>query len=82
MSLTAVRYISSASGTDTIATMPAHQKGDLLVAVAFIDSTATPPSLGAGWTNLATQAGTSCSMRVGWMRATGSMWLFRGWARR
>ena len=59
--------ITSATGT-TSATIPTHAIGDLIVAFAFRDGSATAPSLpgSQNWSSpgTATVAGTSCSSRV------------------
>lgn len=70
-----ISRIGAASGT-TSATVPAHQAGDLIIAYAFRDGSATPPSLPSGqnWSSppTATRAGTSCSHRVAIKIATSS----------
>lgn len=67
----AISFVGSSTGT-TSATLPAHQAGDLILAFAYRDGSATSPALGSGFTNLLIQAGTSNSCRVGYLFATGS----------
>ena len=61
-------FVGSATGTNTIASMPAHQAGDLLLFFAFRDGNLTAPSLPSGYTNKLTKSDsyvdTSC--RVGY----------------
>lgn len=64
-------YVASASGTTTLV-LPAHQPGDLLVAFLFRDGSTTAPATPAGWTSEATGAGTTCSYRLVWKKATTS----------
>lgn len=65
--------ITAASGT-TSATVPTHVVGDLIVAFAFRDGSATAPSLpgSQNWSSPpnATRAGTSCSHRTAYKVAT------------
>lgn len=70
-----ISRIGSQTGTTSL-TIPTHQAGDLIVAFAFRDGSATPPSLpsGQGWLSPsnATRAGTSCSHRTAYKIAAGS----------
>lgn len=65
----AISYIGGGTGTNT-ATVPAHVAGDVLFAFAFRDGNATAPTLPAGWVNIATRAGTTCSGRLAYQVAT------------
>jgi len=64
----AISYIGSATGTNSIASMPAHQAGDLLLFFAFRDGSTTAPSLPSGYTNKLTksESGLNVSCRVGY----------------
>ena len=64
----AISYIGSATGTNSIASMPAHQAGDLLLFYAFRDGSATAPSLPSGYTDKLTksESGFNVSCRVGY----------------
>lgn len=57
----AISFISASTGnnTNSIASMPSHQAGDLLIIFACRDGNNTAPSLPAGWTNVLNTAGTS-----------------------
>ena len=69
----AISFVGSATGTNTIASMPAHQAGDLLLFFAFRDGSETAPSLPSGYTSKLTKSDgyidTSC--RVGYKIAAG-----------
>lgn len=52
-------FVSSATGVASIASMPAHQAGDFMVAFAAYSSVATTPTPPAGWSTLTTKNGTS-----------------------
>lgn len=68
----AISYISSGSGVDSIATMPTHQAGDLLLFYAFIDGVATPPSLPGDCTNIGTDTRFNTGARVAYKIAASS----------
>lgn len=69
----AISFVGSATGTNSIASMPAHQAGDLLLFFAFRDGSETAPSLPSGYTSKLTKSDgyidTSC--RVGYKIAAG-----------
>lgn len=67
----AITYVGQATGT-TSATLPAHQAGDLILAFAFRELSATPPSPPTGWTQIGTQVGTLCAASVNYIVATSS----------
>lgn len=58
----AISRISSATGTTSIASMPTHQAGDLLLAFAFRDGSTSAPTRPSGWTNIASSGGNTCSI--------------------
>jgi hypothetical protein len=64
-----VSQVGAATGTTTC-TVPAHNIGDLIVIFAYRSGSTTAPTLGAGFTNLRTQSGTTCSGRIGFRVAT------------
>ena len=72
----AISYIGSATGTNSIASMPTHQAGDLLLFFAYRDGSTTAPSLPSGYTNKLTDSCTEFedgSTRVGYkIAASGS----------
>lgn len=68
----AISYISSASGVDSIATMPTHQAGDLLLFYAFIDGVATPPDLPGDCINIGTNTRFNTGARVAYKVAASS----------
>ena len=71
----AISYIGSATGTNSIASMPAHQAGDLLLFFAFRDGNVTAPSLPSDYTNILTGSDSDLvsSCRVGYkIAASGS----------
>lgn len=61
-------YISSASAESTTVSMPSHQAGDLIVALAWRTSSSTVPTLPAGWTKIGQQTvgsqGSICAFKV------------------
>lgn len=65
-----IRFIAAASGT-TAATMPAHRSGDVILAFAFRDGSATLPTLptGQNWTSLLAPTGANTAS----MRAAGKI---------
>jgi len=69
----AISFVGSTTGTNSIASMPAHQAGDLLLFFAFRDGSETAPSLPSGYTSKLTKSDgyidTSC--RVGYKIAAG-----------
>lgn len=64
----AISYVSYGTGTNSIASMPTHQAGDLLLFFAFRDGSTTAPSLPSGYTNKLTksESGFNVSCRVGY----------------
>ncbi len=66
----AISHVDAITAGATSLTPPAHAIGDIIVIFAFRDGSATAPSLGAGYTTIATKAGTSCSHRIGYKIAT------------
>lgn len=69
----AISFISQASGIDSIATMPSHQAGDLLIFYAFLDGTASPPSMPGDCTNIGTNTRFNTGARVAYkIAASGS----------
>ena len=66
------RIGSVAAESATVVVPAGHQAGDLLLAFAFRDGSATNPSLPAGWIDLLTPDGTSCSVRVAYRIAASS----------
>jgi hypothetical protein len=51
----------SATGINSIVTMPTHAAGTLLVAYAFRDGSTTPPTVPLGWTTIDSRGSSSCS---------------------
>lgn len=77
-----ISYIGSATGINSIASMPAHQVGDLLLFFAFRWGSITAPSLPSGKTNVLTKSEGSfstCSCRVGYLLATSNSELSGTW---
>jgi hypothetical protein len=71
----AISFVGSATGTNSIASMPAHQAGDLLLFFAYRDGNITAPSLPSGYTNKGTSSSGSAadaSARIGYKIATSS----------
>lgn len=70
----AISYVSSGTGTNSIASMPSHQAGDLLLFFAFRDGSTTAPSLPSGKTNISSGSGSGVARayRLGYLIATGS----------
>ena len=69
----AISYVSSGTGTNSIASMPSHQAGDLLIFFAYRDGSTTNPTLPAGFTSITAPDGTSSSTTVGYkIAASGS----------
>ena len=63
-----ISYVGGAAGTNSC-TLPSFESGDVAVAFAFRDGSATNPTIASGWTNLTnTTDGTSCSISIGWRR--------------
>lgn len=63
----ALTFMVSATGVDNIASMPAHQAGDLLVAFSALNSggaSGQRPTLPSGWTAFASNSSTS-TLQVG-----------------
>ena len=60
---------SVAYGTTT-ATIPAHDIGDLIIIAAFRDGSSTSPTLGSGFTSMATNLLNTAGARVGYRYAT------------
>lgn len=58
---TGVTYVGAASAATTSVTFPSHQKGDLIIIMAFRDGSATLPTIPTGWTVLETSTTTSAS---------------------
>lgn len=52
-------FVSSAKGVTSIASMPAHQAGDFLVAFAAYNSPSVTPTLPSGWTSFTTRSGST-----------------------
>lgn len=65
----AIGYVGSAVGTSS-ATLPTHQANDVILAFAFVDGSATAPTLPSGWTNIANAGANTCAYRLAWRRAT------------
>lgn len=66
-------YISSASAEAATLSMPSHQAGDLIVALAWRGSSSTIPTLPSGWTKIATNnAGSNASICAYKIAASGS----------
>ena len=69
----AISYVSSGTGTNSIASMPSHQAGDLLIFFAYRDGSTTNPTLPAGFTSITAPDGTTSSTTVGYkIAASGS----------
>lgn len=66
----AISFVGSATGTNSIASMPSHQAGDLLLFFAFRDGSTTAPSLASGMTNVGTAGANSCAARIGYLVAS------------
>lgn len=68
----AIALVGSGKAANTTSvTVPAHSVGDLILIAAHREGNATPPSLPAGYTSIATVAiGTTYSLRVGYKIAT------------
>lgn len=62
----AISYISSAAANANTVTMPSHQSGDLIVALAFRDGSTTLPGIPGDWTALDTNTANSASCRTGY----------------
>lgn len=45
----AISYITAAAANASSLTMPSHQKGDLLIGIAYRHNDATPPNVPSGW---------------------------------
>ena len=58
-----IAYVGQASGVNS-ATLPAHQAGDLILAFAFNNASATAPTLPTGWTGIGVQFGIACYGRL------------------
>jgi surface protein len=68
-----ITYIGQATGVNS-APLPAHQAGDLILAFAFCDGSATLPTQPTGWTSIDTAAvGNTCSARVAYRVAASSV---------
>jgi surface protein len=67
-----ITYIGQANGTNTVASLPAHQAGDLILAFAFRDGSTTLPVLPSGWTEIGNAAANTCAARVAYQIATSS----------
>lgn len=65
-------FVSSATGVTSIASMPAHQVGDFMVAYAAFNSSSTNPTQPAGWTSFSAPSGitSGVSVRVAYKVAT------------
>lgn len=66
----AISIVSTATGTNTISSMPSHANGDLLIMFSYRDGSTTAPSLASGWTNIADSGANSCSARIAYRWAT------------
>jgi len=64
-----ISRVGAATGTTTC-TVPTHSIGDLILIGAFRQTTATSPSLPAGYTSIANGTATSCAYRCGYKIAT------------
>lgn len=53
----AISFVGSATGTNSIASMPAHQAGDMLVFFAYRDGSTTLPTLPGDCTNITNNGG-------------------------
>lgn len=69
----ALSFVGSATGGSS-ATLPTHQAGDIIIAWAYRNGSATAPSLpSGGWASLSTVAhSTFCAGRVAYLVATGA----------
>lgn len=56
--------INSNMGTSATPSIPAHEAGDLLVAMAGSNTSDTPPTASAGWNLIDSAGGNSCSMAI------------------
>lgn len=63
----AISRVGAANYAATSGAVPAHQAGDLIIIAAFSESDA--PSLGSGYTNIASKVATDAALRVGYMVA-------------
>lgn len=68
----AVTHVGSASAGTTSVTFPTHQKGDLMIIMAFRDGSATLPTIPAGWIVLETSTTTSASSVLAYKVANNS----------
>jgi hypothetical protein len=64
-----VTRVGTATGT-TSCSVPAHSVGDYIVVFAFNDGSTTIPTVPSGYSSLASLAGTTCAMVVGFKVAT------------
>lgn len=68
----AVGYKGSSVGTTSVASMPPHVAGDLLIGFAFRDGSATGPSVPSGWTQVERAGANTCSITVAYKWAASS----------
>ena len=74
----AISFVGSSTGINS-ATLPAHQAGDIIIAFAFRDGSATYPTVPAGWTAYRYSTGTTCSASTAIIVATNSSTVSGTW---
>lgn len=67
----AISFVDGASGVNTF-TMPAHEIGDTIIAIAFRDGSNSLPGLGTTFADILSTAGDSASFRVSYKVAAGT----------
>lgn len=65
-----IELIGTASGTNSISSMPAHQIGDLIIIFAYRDGNNTAPTVPAGWRSVGSGGGNTNSGVLGYVYAT------------
>ena len=71
--------VASFTGTTTAGSATqASQAGDIFIACAFRDGSATPPATPAGWIHHSIHAGTSCALLLVYIVATGATTAING----
>lgn len=74
----AISFVGSSTGI-TSATLPAHQAGDVIVAFAYRDGSATSPTVPAGWTAYYYGLGSLCGCSMAVITATSSSTVSGTW---
>jgi hypothetical protein len=62
----AISFVGQGDSSGAVTVLPTFAAGDLAITFAYVNGNNTPPSLPAGWTNIASSGANSNSSRIGY----------------